>query len=261
MQTVLHSSLTQPFTPPPLLPQCMLISDNDITTTYQQIVGSITYLTICTRPDLAYTAMALGQFNANPTQANLVAAKGVLRYLAGTVNLSLSFPSNLSNFPDTVKSYADACGLSDADWASNETDRKSVSGYCFYFLGSLISWSSHKQRTVSTSLTESEYYALANTIKEAIWICLFLSLTKISLTKPFPILCDNQSAQMIAKMDAISSHTKHIDVWHHFICQHIADGSFMITWVPTSDMTADIFTKPLLSTLYLHHQETLGLIP
>ena len=167
---------------PPCSPNaCLDISDNDITTAYQWIVRSITYLAICTRPDLAYTAMVLGQFNANPTQAYLVAVKGVLRYLAGTVNLSLSFPSDLSNFPDTVKSYADACGLSDADWASNETDRKSVLGYCFYFLGSLISWSSRKQRTVSTSSTESEYYALANTIKEAIWIHLFLSLTKISL--------------------------------------------------------------------------------
>ena len=30
---------------------------------------------------------------------------------------------------------------------------------------------------------------------------------------------------MITKTDAISSRTKHIDIRHHFICQHIADGS------------------------------------
>jgi hypothetical protein len=246
---------------PPCSPNaCSDISDDNITLAYQRIVGSITYLAICTRPDLAYAAMALGQFNASPTRAHLIAAKGVLRYLAGTINLSLSFPSDVSKFPDTVKSYTDACGLSDADWASDESDRKSVSGYCFYFLNSLISWSSRKQRTVSTSSTESEYYALANAIKEAIWIRLFLSLTKISFTKPLPILCDNQSAQTIAKTDAISSRTKHIDVRHHFIRQHIADGSFAITWIPTSDMVADIFTKPLLSTLYLRHRDTLGLI-
>jgi hypothetical protein len=247
---------------PPCSPNaCPDVSDDNVTITYQRLVGSITYLAICTRPDLAYAAMALGQFNSNPTRAHLIAAKGVLRYLAGTVNLSLSFPSNLSKFPDTVKSYADACGLSDADWASDESDRRSVSGYCFYFLGSLISWSSRKQRTVSTSSTESEYYALANAVKEAIWIRLFLSLTKISFLKPLPILCDNQSAQAIARTDSISSRTKHIDVRHHFIRQHVIDGSFVITWVPTSDMIADILTKPLLSTLFLRHRDTLGLIP
>lgn len=116
-----------------------------------------------------------------------------------------------------------ACGLFGADWASDESDCKSVSGYCFYFLDSLVSWSFRKQRTVSTSSTESEYYVLANTIKEAIWIRLFLSLMKIPSLKPFP---DNQSAQTIAMTGAISSWTKHIDVRHHFIQQHINDGTF-----------------------------------
>jgi hypothetical protein len=40
--------------------------------------------------------MALGQFNSSPTRANLAhlaCAKGVLHYLAGTVHLSLQFPS------------------------------------------------------------------------------------------------------------------------------------------------------------------------
>jgi hypothetical protein len=249
-----------PSRPPPCSPNaCSDISDDNITVAYQRLVGSITYLAICTRPDLAYTAMALGQFNANPTRAHLVAAKGVLRYLAGTIHLSLSFPSDLSKFPDTIRPYTDLCGLSDADWASDESDRKSVSGYCFYLLNSLVSWSSRKQRTVSTSSTESEYYALANATKEAIWIRLFLSITKIPIVTPFPILCDNQSAQTIAKTDAISSRTKHIDVRYHFIRQHIMDGSFALTWVPTSDMIADIFTKPLLSTLFTRHRDTLGL--
>ena len=69
----------------------------------------------------------------------------------------------------------------------NEQDRKSISDYCFFFLNSLISWSACKQHVVSTSSKESEYYALTNTIKEAIWIRLFLSLMDLPSPSPFPI--------------------------------------------------------------------------
>ena len=245
---------------PPCSPNaCSEIPDDKILVSYQRLVGSLTYLAICTRPDIAYAAMALGQFNASPTRSHLACAKGVLRYLAGTVHICLQFPS--PSFRHSSRSQLPStCGFSDADWASDEKDRKSISGYCFYFLGSLVSWSSRKQRTVSTSSTESEYYALTNTIKEAIWMKLFLTLTELPSPSPLPIFCDNQSTCTIANTDAISSRTKHIDVRHHFIRQHLTDGSFVTTWITTSDMVADIFTKPLLSTLFLRHRDSLGLL-
>jgi hypothetical protein len=263
MKDCKHSNIPLSHNPnnlPPSAPNaCSDIPDHDITLSFQRLIGSITYLAICTRPDLAYAAMSLGQFNASPTRTHLVAAKGVLRYLAGTVNLCLVFGTTNTSSPLSVQTHTSACGLSDADWASDEKDRKSISGYCFYYLHCLVSWSSRKQRTVSTSSTESEYYALTNAIKEAIWIQLFTSLMDLPSSKPLPILCDNQSAQTIASSDATSSRTKHIDVRHHFIREHIANGSFCTKWIPTSDMTADIFTKPLLHTLFLRHRDSLGL--
>jgi hypothetical protein len=246
---------------PPCSPNtCPDIPDDKILLSYQRLVGSLTYLAICTRPDIAYAAMALGQFNSTPSRAHLACAKGVLRYLSGTATLCLQFPSPATNPSPQSSILPSTRGFSDADWASDEKDRKSISGHCFFFLDSLVSWSSRKQRTVSTSSTESEYYALTNTIKEGIWIKLLLTLTQLPLPTPFPIFCDNQSTCIIAKTDAISSRTKHIDVRHHFIRQHLTDGSFITTWIPTTDMTADILTKPLLSTLFLRHRENLGLI-
>ena len=72
--------------------------------------------------------MALGQFNANPTRAHLVAAKRVLQYLAGTVDLALEFNFDGGVVPDTVGGFIRNCAVSDADWASDETDRKSKIG-------------------------------------------------------------------------------------------------------------------------------------
>lgn len=162
---------------------------------------------------------------------------------------------------DSVRALAlGTCGFTDADWASDESDRRSVSGNCFFYLGNLVSWSATGQRTVSLSSTESEYYALALAMKQALWLRLFFNLTSLPFPRPFPILCDNQGAACIASSTSVSSRSKHIDVRHHFIRKHIASGDFSTTWISTQDMVADIMTKPLLSVLFAKHRRGLGVV-
>ena len=62
----------------------------------------------------------------------------------------------------------------DVDWASDTSDRKSISGYSFYFEGSLVSWSAVKQKSIALSSTEAEYYVMTHAFKEALWLCSFL---------------------------------------------------------------------------------------
>ena len=91
---------------PPCSPNaCSKIPDDKVLITYQRLVGSSTYLAICTHSDIAYTAMALSQFNSSPTRTHLACAKGVLRYLAGTVYLSLQFPSPVSSEFSYLSTY------------------------------------------------------------------------------------------------------------------------------------------------------------
>lgn len=106
---------------------------------------------------------------------------------------------------------------------------------------------------------EAKYYATGHALKEGIWIKLFLEITGLHIPKPFPILSDNQASLSLMKTGIISSRSKHIDVKHHFIRSHIADGSFSATWVPMGDMSVDIFTKPLNTTLFSRHWMFLGL--
>ena len=95
--------------------------------------------------------------------------------------------------------------------------------------------------------------------KEALWLRLFLSLHSFPFPRPFPLLSDNQSACALANNSSITSRSKHIDIRHHFIRAHISDGTFCTNWIPTLDMPADIFTKPLPFPLFAKHRASLGL--
>ncbi|GLB34019.1 hypothetical protein LshimejAT787_0109030 [Lyophyllum shimeji] len=248
--------------PPAPSNACPDVTDDDLTNTYQRLVGSLIYLAVCARPDIAYAAMALGKYNSKPTRAHMLAAKGVLRYLKGTMDFALEYGSTADTQPDTVRAFVNhGCGFSDADWASDELDRKSISGYCFFYHNALVSWSAVGQRTISLSSTESEYYALAHAMKEALWIRLFLTIVSFPVPKPFPLLCDNQAAGCIASSLATTSRSKHIDIRYHFIREHIASGDFATSWISTQEMTADIMTKPLLSELFQKHRTRLQLVP
>lgn len=60
-----------------------------------------------------------------------------------------------------------------------------------------------------------------------------------------PLLCDNESAIKIAHNPIQHSRTKHIDVRHHFIRDHVAKGDIDLNYVRTDKQVADIFTKSL----------------
>ncbi|XP_063828471.1 uncharacterized protein LOC135077861 [Ostrinia nubilalis] len=116
---------------------------------YQQLIGSLMYIAIGTRPDIAHTVSVLSQFNAHYGEVHWRAAKRVLRYLKASKDKRLIF-----------KKTGDMIGYADADYGSNLVDRRSYTGYVFQMSGSSVSWESRKQRTVAQSTTEAEYMAL-----------------------------------------------------------------------------------------------------
>ena len=128
---------------------------------YQSAIGSLMYLAVSTRPDIAFAVNSLARFNSNPQKDHWTALKRVLRYLKGTINIGILYKQDGS----------DKCiGYSDADWAGDTSDRKSTSGYIFMFSGGPISWSSKKQKCVALSTAEAEYVALSGAAQECLWL-------------------------------------------------------------------------------------------
>ena len=59
------------------------------------------------------------------------------------------------------------------------------------------------------------------------------------------LLCDNESVVKIASNPVQHSKTKHIDIRHHFLRDHVNKGDIKIDGIGTDDQLADILTKPL----------------
>jgi len=166
------------------------------------------------------------------------------------------------NISLTIILFSQGCALTNADWALDKNNWKSVSGYCFYMHRCLIFWSAQKkQKIIVSSSTKAEYYSLSYALHKVLWIHLFLTFLWLPIPTPFPLLCDNQSAIKLANSNTSSSQSKHIDVSYHFICEKIEDGIFETFWISTADMIADIFMKPLLFPVFSKHHLALGVVP
>jgi hypothetical protein len=143
------------------------------------------------------------------------------------------------------KGSRDPTGYSDADWAQNKGDRKSVTGYIFEMAGAPVTWSSKGQATIALSSTEAEYVALTATAREAIWLRSVLAEMGRPARRGTTIYEDNESAMKLVNNPVLHARSKHIDICHHAVRQFAKDGKIVVERKPTDVMVADMLTKPV----------------
>ncbi|BBH05526.1 hypothetical protein Prudu_016938 [Prunus dulcis] len=148
---------------------------------------------------------------------------------------------------------------SDADWAGDPNDRRSVSGFIVYLGSSPISWASKKQHTVSRSSTEAEYRALAIAAAELAWIRQLFCDLHVPLHVPPLIHCDNISAIALSSNPVFHSRMKHLQIDYHFVRERVIRGDLHVQHVSSADQFADILTKGLSIPLFQHHCSNLML--
>ena len=218
---------------------------------YRSAVGSIMYLMVATRPDLAAAVGVLSQFAADPCPTHWQALKRVMRYLQATSTQGLEY---------SRQDNCCVCGYSDADWAGDIESRRSTSGYAFMMSGGCISWRSKKQRTVALSSTEAEYMALSEATQEAVWLKVFLcELGEMASDDAIKIYEDNQGSIALAKNPEFHKRTKHIDIRYHFVREKVEEGEVVLQYVSTTDMLADIMTKAITAVQFENLRNRLGI--
>jgi len=180
------------------------------------------------------------QFMHNPMHSHVVAVKRILWYLKGTLDVGLHFQAGLLN----LQAY------SDADWAGDPNDRRSVSGSIVFLGSSPISWAFKKQHTIYRSSTEAEYRALAIAAAELAWIRQLFCDIHIPLHIPPIIHCDNLSAISLASNPIFHSRMKHLQIDYHFVRERVIKGDLLVQHVSSADQFVDILTKGLFTPLF-----------
>lgn len=226
-----------------------VIEDNEVP--YQEAIGCLLYAAQGCRPDISYAVNCLSKFNNKHSQTHWGAVKRVFRYLQGTKKIKLCYSRDGAS---EIQAY------SDADWANDPNDRRSVTGYLLMMQGGPISWSSKRQQTIALSTTEAEYMAVSATTQEVMWMKgLNSELQPKTKSDPVIIYCGNQSAIHLGMTNSYHPRTKHIDVGHHFIREKIEEKNIILKYKNTLQMVADIYTKPLPKPKFEELRDLMGL--
>ena len=224
--------------------------DPELRQKIQSVIGSLLFIMLGTRSDIAFAVTKLSQFAANPSQDHLHKALYICRYLAGTRDYALVFDG---------KSNGGLIAYTDSDWASDPIKRRSTTGFFMKLADGNICWQSRLQRTVASSSTEAEYMALSDCSRQVMWLKSVLMELKRTVTVPVPICGDNQGSIFTGSNAYRDRRMKHIDIRYHYIRELVEEKEVELFFIDGSDNPADLFTKNLGRTLFLKFRSQLGL--
>ena len=225
------------------------IPDEEAKAWFATAIGSLMYLMVGTRPDIAFALGTLSCFTSQPQSHHQVALQRLLRYIKATQSHRIMYRSG------------QLIGYTDTDFGGSViTDGAySMSGYVFQLAGAPVSWSSKRQGEVATSMTHAEYIGQYNAILHLQWLRTFLADTHLYRSPITNIKADNQSAIALSRNPEFHKRTKHFNVKFHYQRSVLNAGAIDLQYVPTEEQAADGLTKPLGPTAFVKFCSLLGI--
>ncbi|CAI7740562.1 unnamed protein product [Closterium sp. NIES-53] len=194
---------------------------------YPELVGCLTYLMTCKRPDLAYPLSLQARYVAlgRHRKVHWDAAKRVLRYLCSTSGMGLV----LGGWGPVVLT-----GHADASWVDDSAMQRSSQGYTFS-LGAM-------------------------TAQELRWLTYLLTDLGEQPCSPQVLYVDNKAMIALCQEHRLEHQTKHI-VLRYFLARELQQrGQLRLAYVATRANTADVFTKALPPCDHQRFSTVLGLL-
>ena len=208
---------------------------------YQEIIGSLMYLGVKSRPDIAYALATLSKYNKDPRIIHMTAVKRILRYVKGTKNQGLVY----------VKGDFDISGYADANWRCRKPNQKS---------SNIISWTSKSQDTVSLSTCDAEVSALVSCMKKGLSLQLFFDELLLKTLVNVKLYCDNKSSIFICESGVTSSRSDHIIRKVSFVNENLKSQNFELIYVLSNDNLADMLTKAVSKDKLLRFKQSLNVM-
>ncbi len=221
-------------------------------TPYRSLVGTLNYLAVATRPDIAFAVRRLATVLDCYQPEHWDAAIRVVRYFKNTRLFSLDLGGYNAIRP---------IGFSDSNYANCPTTSRSIGGYCFSLGSGMISWALHKQPHTADSSCYAEYISLHDASHELIFLHQLLEGLDMPLSDAMPLYCDNDTARQLTEDQRWHSKVQHFHIKYHSTRDLVDSGKLHILRVRSSDNTADIMTKSLTRTQFERLCNYLGIRP
>ena len=207
---------------------------------FQSLVGSLLWVSRCTRPDIAFAVHKATRQTHQPRIHDYKLAKLIARYLKGTCSFKLRMtPATSARKTVNLESY------SDADFAADKLYRKSLTGGVILLNGMAVSWTAKKQGGVSLSTMEAEFVAASEQTRELLGIREMLGEIGMPPGLPMTLYIDNQAAIKQLDGEASSIKAKHIDVRLKFVRDYSRREIVSAQYVRSEAQIADLMTKAL----------------
>ena len=215
---------------------------------FLSIVMSLMYIARLTRPDIILPVSYLATRAHICTQEDWIKLIRVLRYLKGTKTRGITIKCE----DPTLWCHCDA------SYAVHH-DGRSHTGFVIY-MGKHLSYvltKSTKQKTGSLSSTDAEIIALVDALKVIVWLKYILIELDIFPVRAPKIMQDNQSGMLMVTEPSKFKRSKHILTKINYARDLFASKCIEIEYLSTTEMSADLLTKPLSGSLFTKHRDML----
>ncbi|CEG49713.1 FOG: Transposon-encoded proteins with TYA, reverse transcriptase, integrase domains in various combinations [Plasmopara halstedii] len=136
-------------------------------------------------------------------------------------------------------------GYSDADFAADTEDRKSMIGGVIFVERCNVGWICQKQTSVSQSTAESEFIAASVVATELHELYNMLDEVGIQGIHNWLLFVDNQAAIVQLKEESSTSKLEHVDIRYKYVQERIRNGMLEVKYVQSEEIKADLMTKAL----------------
>ena len=225
--------------------------------TYRELVGSLLYISVTTRPDIAFAVGRLTRYLADFGPSHWKAALYLLGYLNTTKTKELVFQGSTSIKKGGVRITC----YTDASWADDPDTRRSTAGYLVYIGTTLLFWGSKLERLHALSTAEAEYLAAIRGLKQVLHLQNLLEELDIKEQSQPIIYIDNAACINILEGDDNNrSKTRHMDLRVKWMRHYISSGRIEVRWINGEEQPADVLTKAVSKAVFEHHVDRLCVV-
>jgi hypothetical protein len=209
---------------------------------YRNIIGTLLYLALNTRPDIAYAVGFLARFMNKVNQACIKAIENVVLYILYTRTYKMKYTKDRNT---DNNNHLNLNTHVDSSWADCKTSGKSTQGYTIRIGNNPIIWKSILENTVATSSMVAELFASRDACMDTMWIQHIINEIFLFTQSYTPIYIDNRPLRKWAKQEQSGRGTRHVDVSYHYVKELEENGQIRVKKTSSLKQIADALTKPV----------------